>query len=155
MADHPVNVDRSVRRAIGLQALGLIAASGVEVSTVARRGNSVRPAYVGMLAEIEARLSDLNGLGIVIVDGQDEDETYWSAHRDLPLTSRRVIEDPWMQPSHASQLIQMADFVAYAAHQHIVRRPGRQAMWGWYTEAVLPIVLSRSAGEDGITWPKS
>ncbi|MFJ9522674.1 DUF3800 domain-containing protein [Kitasatospora sp. NPDC101801] len=44
---------------------------------------------------------------------------YRDTHRGLPLASRRVLEDPVMQDSAYSQLIQAADMVAYAAFHHL------------------------------------
>ncbi|MEV7177796.1 DUF3800 domain-containing protein [Kitasatospora sp. NPDC093679] len=44
---------------------------------------------------------------------------YRGVHRGLPLASRRVLEDPVMQDSAHSQLIQAADMVAYAAYHHL------------------------------------
>ncbi|MGI5054912.1 DUF3800 domain-containing protein, partial [Streptomyces sp. JAC18] len=45
---------------------------------------------------------------------------YRAAHRQLPLTTRRVLEDPIMQDSRYSQFIQAADMVGYAAFHHLV-----------------------------------
>lgn len=47
---------------------------------------------------------------------------YRDVHRSLPLLGRRVIEDPIMQDSAFSQLIQAADLTAYAAYQHLSQR---------------------------------
>jgi hypothetical protein len=52
--------------------------------------------------------------------------------RELSLASRRIVEDPWKRDARESQWLQAADFVAYAAYQHIVRRPDRAYMWHWY-----------------------
>ena len=149
-ASHVVNTSRALRRAIGEEALHLIADLGLRTLTVTRRGNAVRPAYAGLLRRVEQELSELESVGIVIVDGQDEDSVYWSAHRDLPLTTRRVIEDPWMQPSHGSQLVQMADIVAYSAHQFVVGDSSRRAMSDWYPRFIASSVKHPEAGEDGV-----
>lgn len=52
---------------------------------------------------------------------------YRGAHRGLPLASRRVLEDPVMQDSAYSQLIQAADMVAYAAFHHLACRD--ETLW--------------------------
>jgi Protein of unknown function (DUF3800) len=143
-----VNVDRALRRSIGREALELVAEIQPRVVTAARPGNAVAPTYAGLVRCIEDELTSLAAVGIVIVDGQDEDATYWSAHRDLSLANRRVIEDPWMQPSHASQLIQMADVVAYAAHQQLTA-DGRRSMADWYGATIAPLVV-HPAAQDGI-----
>lgn len=49
---------------------------------------------------------------------------YRAAHRALELRSRRIREDPMMQDSRYSQLIQAADLLAYGAyHRHRQRHP--------------------------------
>lgn len=123
----------------------------IETLTVARKGNSVRPAYDGLLDEVQAMLVERNAYGILIVDGEDTDVTYWAAHRDLKLADRRVVEDPWMQASHASQLVQIADLVAYSAHQHITRPAGREQMADWYLYHVASTAYADDQA-DGIVW---
>ena len=57
---------------------------------------------------------------------------YRKVHRDLELTTRRVIEDVIMQDSRYSQLIQAADLIAYGAFQrHLQDHP---EIWGAGTE---------------------
>ncbi|MEV8136214.1 DUF3800 domain-containing protein [Microbacterium aurantiacum] len=53
---------------------------------------------------------------------------YRDAHRSLPIHDRRILEDPVMQDSRYSQLIQAADLVAYGAyHRHKQDHP---EIWG-------------------------
>jgi Protein of unknown function (DUF3800) len=68
--------------------------------------------------------------GLVVIDGESAELT--TAHRELDLSSRAIVEDPWKRDARHSQWLQAADFVAYAAFQHIVRRPDRAFMWQWY-----------------------
>ncbi len=51
--------------------------------------------------------------------GQGIEKRFKTVHRSLPY-SRRVLEDPRGYDSKESHLIQMADLVAYAAHQAIL-----------------------------------
>jgi Protein of unknown function (DUF3800) len=139
-----VNTDRTLRRAIGREALDLVADIRPGIVTVARDGGSVGATYAGLVQCVEQELLERDAVGIVVLNGQDEDSRYWQAHRDLPLGERRVVEDPWTQPSHASQLIQMADIVAYAAHQQ-VSTSGRRSMAHWYEQAIAPLVRHTAA----------
>lgn len=53
---------------------------------------------------------------------------YREVHRDLDLSNRRIVEDPIMQDSRYSQLIQVADLIAYGAfHKHKQEHP---EIWG-------------------------
>ncbi|MCJ1709531.1 DUF3800 domain-containing protein [Microbacterium sp. VKM Ac-2923] len=53
---------------------------------------------------------------------------YRAVHRNLDLSSRRVIEDVVMQDSKYSQLIQAVDLIAYGAyHKHLQNHP---EIWG-------------------------
>lgn len=53
---------------------------------------------------------------------------YRRVHRDLDLTTRRVVEDVIMQDSRYSQLIQATDLMAYGAYQH--HRQENPQIWG-------------------------
>lgn len=83
---------------------------------------------------------------------------YRGVHRGLPLASRRVLEDPIMQDSAHSQLIQAADMVAYAAYHHLAC--GDPGLWPKLTpigsmsrsyRRLEPRWLGDPAGE-GIVW---
>jgi hypothetical protein len=88
--------------------------------------------YERFLAYAEAQMRELSGFGIVIIDGDGSDFTYKRAHRALNLETRSIVEDPFFQHSHGSQLIQLADFVAYAAFQAKARQPAKQFSWDWF-----------------------
>lgn len=84
--------------------------------------------------EIELRESD--SLGLVVMDGDGSDSTYRSTHRNLKLADRRIIEDAIHLDSRTSQLVQMADLVAWSAHVHVDRHAGNEFAWDWYTTHV-------------------
>jgi len=46
-------------------------------------------------------------------------------------SSRRIVEDAWLQDSDNSQFIQVADLVVHAAFQSVVRQPAGAFMWNW------------------------
>lgn len=66
------------------------------------------------------------------MDGDGSDTSYRSTHRGLKLAQRRVIEDAIHTDSKHSQLIQMADLVAWSANSSIDRHHGNQFAWDWY-----------------------
>ncbi|GAA4839358.1 hypothetical protein GCM10023221_16170 [Luteimicrobium xylanilyticum] len=53
---------------------------------------------------------------------------YRRVHRDLELSTRRIVQDVMMQDSQYSQLIQAADLIAYGAYQR--HRQGHPELWG-------------------------
>ncbi|CAM3724112.1 DUF3800 domain-containing protein [Isoptericola cucumis] len=53
---------------------------------------------------------------------------YRRAHRDLDLSTRRVVEDVIMQDSQYSQLIQAVDLIAYGAYH--LHRQDHPEIWG-------------------------
>ena len=66
------------------------------------------------------------------MDGDGSDTSYRSTHRQLPLSQRRIIEDAVHLDSSASQLIQMADLVAWSANTAIDRHDAQSFAWDWY-----------------------
>ena len=116
--------------------------SDVRIITIACEGLGVPGTYSRFVALIDEWLRGLGEWGIFIVDGKD-DSAYRPAHRKLELRDRRIIEDPLMQSSRHSQLIQMADLVAHAAFQHVKRDEDKRFMWDWY-----PRQLAGSSFED-------
>jgi hypothetical protein len=103
---------------------------------------------VKFVEKINGLLEDRGERGIIVVDGKD-DSSYRPAHRALALRTRHIIEDPLMQSSRHSQLIQMADLVAHAAFQHQVGNPEKRFMWDWY-----PTLLQDSFFEHELERPQ-
>lgn len=81
---------------------------------------------------LDRRLQVDGELGLLVMDGDGTDSSYYAAHRDLDLGTRALIEDPAFQNSHRSQWVQIADLIAYAGYQHLVRLPEKQFAWEWY-----------------------
>lgn len=109
-----------------------------------RRGNFARErarVYGELVNLIDARLSKAGELGILVMDGDGTDDSYVSAHRSLPLTTRSLIEDPVFQHSHRSQWVQLADITAYAGYQHLLRHEGKEFCWPWYPKLMVRDVL--------------
>jgi hypothetical protein len=67
----------------------------------------------------------------VSMDGNGTDPNYVNAHRSLPLDDRHIIEDPMFHDSKRSQLVQMADLVAYTTFVSLNRHPGNVFAWDW------------------------
>ena len=81
--------------------------------------------YGELLAWLEEVLQIERDYGLVILDGLDQGDHFRSHHRDLPINTRRIIEDPTLMKSEASQWIQMADVCVHAAFQSIKQSPAR------------------------------
>jgi hypothetical protein len=100
--------------------------------------------------------------GAAIEDSSRNSAPFRQSHRALALQNRRVLEDPVMQDSRYSQLIQAADVTAYAAFQHLrilnlhdeeLSFPGSPSVWAASAYAELAnswVVLD--AGQYGIIW---
>lgn len=140
--DQTWNRKKHLRSAAAVQALSAISNSAhIRVGTVCRRdtGSRHRHAlaasnlYAGLVYHIDKRLSAADELGLIMVDGNGTDSSYRIPHRSLRLDARHVIEDPLFQDSHQSQWIQMADLVAYAVYLHLLRPPGKEFAWTWYS----------------------
>ncbi|MFE2755853.1 DUF3800 domain-containing protein [Actinosynnema sp. NPDC059335] len=95
-------------------------------------------AYADLVVMIDVRLADTGQHGFVVMDGDGSDPSYRQAHRSLRLATRNLIEDPFFQGSHLSQWVQIADLVAYAAYQAVLRAPGKEPMWDWYSDLLGP-----------------
>ncbi len=129
------------RSAVVVDALSAIAAMpGVRTGAVCRDTTGARYVdakarlYADLVTEIDARLVAADHHGFVIMDGDGTDPSYRQAHRSLRLATRNLVEDPFFQGSHLSQWVQVADLVAYAAYQCVLRAPGKEVMWDWYPE---------------------
>lgn len=55
--------------------------------------------------------------------------------RSLNLSGRTLVDGPFFQPSDESQWIQIADIVAHAAYQAVIRRPGREFCRSWFEDS--------------------
>lgn len=86
------------------------------------------------MARFEQELADSQTLAIVFVDGDGSDPSYRTAHRELKLADRRVIEDAIHLDSRTSQLVQMADLVAWSANACIDQHRNNEFAWDWYTD---------------------
>ncbi|EXF23872.1 hypothetical protein BG28_09815 [Nesterenkonia sp. AN1] len=65
---------------------------------------------------------------------------YRQAHRNLDINVRRILEDPVMQDSRFSQLIQAADLLAYGAyHRHHQDHP---EIWGTSSQTVRAAIVA-------------
>jgi|SRR5215203_366686 len=126
---------------------------GVSALAVAWQGKTIDEAYAWFIAELDELLADLGEEAIIVVDGLD-DSSYRPAHRQLDIKTRRIIEDPLMQSSRHSQLIQMADLVAHAAFQHLVADPKKRFMWDWYPTLLASSVFGSEWGRGPIWVPE-
>ncbi|ATE51967.1 hypothetical protein [Actinosynnema pretiosum] len=131
--------DKSARTAVVADALATIGTMpDVRTGAVHRRAESrcsaARAAvYAELVREIDQRLRSAGEFGIVLMNGNGAAPLHRAAHRALDLASRRIVEDPLCSKgSRADQWDQVADLVAYAAYQHVLRAPGKEAAWEWY-----------------------
>jgi len=122
-------------------ALGAIAATPqLQVGSVYRVTGATGRAYAAQRADVyqslvnrvDARLGAAGEHGLIFMDGDGTDTSYYGAHRGLKLAHRNVIEDPLFQPSHRSQWVQMADIIAWSVYQGLRRAPNRRFAWDWY-----------------------
>ena len=68
------------------------------------------------------------------MDGDGSDTSYRKTHRSLKLSQRRLIEDALHIDSRSSQLVQMADLVAWSANSAIDQHASNEFAWNWYGE---------------------
>lgn len=113
-------------------------AEGLTVGAVWRRGapdefaRTKQETYAALIERFEGELATSESLALVFMDGDGSDKSYRTTHRNLRLDDRRVIEDAIHLDSTGSQLIQMADLVAWSAYVQIDRHPAHQFAWEWY-----------------------
>ncbi len=115
-----------------LQALAV--EPSLSIVTVTHPGVDRPSAYRLLLRRITVLLDDAGSYGLVVVDGDNEELR--TLHTELDHDSRRIVEDPWKRDARESQWLQAADFVAFAAYQHMARRPERAFMWHWYEQCL-------------------
>jgi len=128
-----VNSELSLRKRVIETALASIGKIP-ELRIISKVSPHVTPeaCYISLVKTINQMMEKEDGQAILVVDGDGTQAYQKTAHRDLKLASRRVIEDPWHQGAHVSQLVQMADMVSYAAFQAHSLRESRRWMWGFF-----------------------
>lgn len=140
-----------------------------------------RKAYARAIAALEDWAAENDTFLLVFYDGQqglaapEEEVTaersrelwetairdakpYREVYRDLEIGRRRILEDPIMQDSKYSQLIQAVDLIAYGAyHRHKQDHP---EIWGT-SQAVVPAAIVAymklsarwpASTENGVIW---
>jgi len=111
---------------------------GLTVGAVYRRGApecfqaTKSDAYRALVSRFEVELAAQDSHGLVFMDGDGSDASYRTAHRELKLRDRRVIEDAIHLDSSTSQLMQMADLVAWSAATAIEKHDRSEFAWSWY-----------------------
>lgn len=90
--------------------------------------------YNRLVHHLDAQLSTAGEWGTLVMDGDGTDTSYISAHRELPIATRSLLEDPAFQHSSRSQWVQIADLVAYAAYQSLAQIEAKRFAWSWYSK---------------------
>lgn len=90
--------------------------------------------YGELVEHLDRRLTAADEYATIFMDGDGSDQSYFQRHRDLPLATRRILEDPLFQLSHVSQWVQMADLVAWTTYQSLNQHPGKPFAWSWYDD---------------------
>lgn len=151
------------RAAAGRILLTALSRAKFEVVTLGTSEVSKPQAYARAIAWLEKWALERAAFLLVFYDGQqglagkdenptaDESRELWErairdarpyreAHRDLDIRARRILEDPVMQDSRFSQLIQAADLVAYGAYQR--HRQEHPELWGTKSKIVAPAIVA-------------
>lgn len=90
--------------------------------------------YRDLVRVWEAELAERREFAMLFMDGNGTDHSYRTAHRQLKLDARRIIEDPVMTDSTSSHLVQMADLVAWCAYVAVERPRRHEFAWSWYDD---------------------
>jgi hypothetical protein len=137
------NRSKAKRRLAAQEALRVAAAMpgtwfGATYRSTAKKGPAYgeerTAVYEATLCHLDQRLAEDDDHGIIVMDGDGSDPTYQREHRKLKLATRRIVEDPWFAGSDTNQPVQVADLLADTAYQTVLRHPGKQFMWEWWTE---------------------
>lgn len=141
-------------REVAVQCLDTLRCSeGLVVGAVYRKGDPAdladtkRELYRDLIMRFENGLAATDSLGVVVMDGDGSDSSYRSTHRQLKLDERRIIEDAIHLDSKSSQLVQMADLVAWSAYATVDRHPRNEFAWGWYEKYLAERDPNRQPGE--------
>jgi hypothetical protein len=74
-----------------------------------------------------------------------------ASHRALRIQRRRVLEDPAFRGADDSQLLQMADFCAHAAHRSVVNDPQRAPQFNTAYQTHLNAIIERPVVVPAVT----
>lgn len=113
---------------------------GLTLGAVYRRGDPKDLAvtrtqtYESLVDRFEKELVLSDSLGLVVMDGDGSDPSYRNTHRNLELSQRHVIEDAIHLDSRNSQLVQMADLVAWSANSAVDQHARNEFAWNWYAD---------------------
>ena len=117
-------------RAVARESLAVMQSlEGLRVGSVYRQGTRETVVavkadlYAALLDRFEQELRETDSLAMIFMDGDGSDAGYRDAHRGLPRAERHIIEDPIYTDSKTSQLMQMADHVAWSAFATLARVP--------------------------------
>jgi len=88
--------------------------------------------YLGLVEKWTKDLDVRDAFALVFIDGNGSDKMFRKVHREIPGHRRRVIEDSVQLESKYSNLIQIADLVAYVALAATDRAPNNEFAWDWY-----------------------
>lgn len=133
-----INTSKNLRKELAEKAMKQVRRFndfGTRVVTCETEGPNKAEAYAAMVNEVDNLLSKQDAYGQIIVDGGADgrpDRQVRAAHRNLNLSTTRIVEDGWLQPARDNQLVQVADLVAHCAYQAARKKPGRKFMWDWY-----------------------
>ena len=83
---------------------------------------------------VNLKLTESDSLGLIFMDGDGSDSSYRTTHRGLALGNRRVIEDAIHIDSSSSQLVQMADHVAWSASATLDQHKKNEFAAQWYND---------------------
>lgn len=131
------NRRKGKRIAVGRRVTETLASMPIRIRVVYVNTTDRGRAYLAALENLEADLHRSNDLAMVMVDGDGSDPAYLEAHRSMPIETRRVLEDPWLQGSHTNQWIMMSDWVAYLAFQSL--RRNNEVLSDWYLKFLAPL----------------
>lgn len=126
---------------------------GLSIGAVYRRGDpkdlavTRAQAYEALVERFEEELVSSESLGLVVMDGDGSDISYRNAHRNLELSKRHLIEDAIHLDSRSSQLVQMADLVAWSANSAVDNHAGNEFAWNWYSDHLAERDRNRSPQE--------